>query len=174
MKLYKIKEGKHSASPSTFLKLRYKPSIFKGLVEFIDATYDLKDIDQKDWNKLTGLSFHLFTNHKNSVMIGWRYNLDTKRIELNSYNHIDGKTIYTKTLDSLNPETETLEYEFTIDYSTKTVKLMMYIRSTDHVRIAGQETINFTRLGCITREINVYFGGNEKAPKNIYIKKQTK
>lgn len=173
MKLYKIKEGKHSASPSTFLNFRYKPSVFKGLVKFTDASYDLGDKDQKDWNKLTGLSFHLFTNHKNSVMIGWRYNLKTKRIEINSYNHINGKTIYTKPLDSLNPETEKLEFEFMIDYSTDTVKLMMYIREIDQVRIAGQETINFTKLKCITREINVYFGGNEKASKDIYIKKQT-
>lgn len=60
--------------------------------------------EQKDWNKLFGMSFGFFPlvkqfqMHENSARFGWRYNPDTDRIEVAPYLYTDGKREYAETL----------------------------------------------------------------------------
>lgn len=84
-----IPMGWHSARPYWFdwrrrdrLTLEFK---------FTDSCrYEQAPPDNTDWEKLAGLSYNLFTNHQNSVMVSWRYNADEDKIQLGVYTHLDG------------------------------------------------------------------------------------
>lgn len=60
-----------------------------------NCNYDYKDADQqKDWLKLGGVAFSMFPweKHKNTAMVGFRYNPQTDRIEMLDYWHVSGVT----------------------------------------------------------------------------------
>jgi len=149
-------EGEHKSRPyrlnmGNIEKLSY-------LWEFDEsAIYMLPGGDQYDWNKLTGLSWNAFTNHKNSAMVGWRYIGDAE-IQLNAYFHIDGEVWYTEELTAI-PIGE-------IFYTS-------IIRNGDGsvtVDANGHQTDVFFGECCDdddSREIHSWFGGNQTAPHLI-------
>ena len=139
---YKIKKGNHAAKPS-IIRLRHKPAKAAYTVRFINGAYLIPGEDQEDWNKLWGLSFNLLTNHKDSVMIGWRYNHGTRKTEFNAYCHIDGKTIYSPPIFEA-PVGENVYTSIYVDYGAR-----MYT-----VNVGGQiRNIRFNhqrkRSGCV-------------------------
>ena len=95
MKAISIKKGNHFVNfGDRIFNLRNKPQkVAWNYVFQENCDYDLKDNDQKDWNKLTGLYFNLFNTRAETVMVGWRYNTKTDLIELNAYYHIKRKVI---------------------------------------------------------------------------------
>ena len=46
--------------------------------------------DQYDWNKLVGLKWDFLRPRQNTLLVGWRWNLETQQIELAPYLHEDG------------------------------------------------------------------------------------
>lgn len=48
------------------------------------------DPDQRDWNKLAGLTFHPFKRDQNAVLIGWRSNPQVGMLEVTAYSNING------------------------------------------------------------------------------------
>lgn len=88
----KIPQGKHAARP---LWWSYTKRQRLELQHVFDqsAGYVQPEPHHLDWEKLTGLSFHLFSNHKNSVMVSWRYSVDCDCIEAGIYAHIDGERV---------------------------------------------------------------------------------
>lgn len=65
--------------------------VFRWRVKFDrNCLYSFGMPDQRDWNKGGGVSFNLFTNHKDSAMWGWRAN-DGGGIDLTAYCHVDGE-----------------------------------------------------------------------------------
>lgn len=126
------------------------------------AIYDLAGDDQYDWNKLTGLSFHLWDNHKNSAMVGWRWTSGGD-VELNAYFHIGGERVFTEIIAYI-PIGE--EFRTAIR------------RNGDGwvtVSIAGREVRKFMGECCNndkSREIYPWFGGNNPAPQLICIERK--
>ncbi len=178
--LFHISEGQHAAEPKQ-LKVRWRPKRFHFDVTFHDGRYHLRengktDVDQYDWNKLCGLSFHLFTNHHDSFMIGWRYNLDTKRIELNRYQHRNGEVVFDKQpFGTIHPQGGRVRGEARINYDRKQVRVSVFWHQPKNPSAEGHTGLEyrFDTMPKITREINLWFGGNEPAPKTMFFLKET-
>lgn len=169
MQEYYVKEGAHSARP-LILRYRKRPTRFVIQAQFTDATYLHGNQDQGDWNKLGGLSWHLFNNHINSIMLGWRWNPEISKFEINVYSHIDGDTVYTKPLFSVSAK-DYLTGTAYIDYKAKSVSWFLFVNG---VQMGEPVIIKFPKkLKRWTREINLWFGGNRKAPRTIKLKKST-
>ena len=84
-------------------------------------------IDNKDFNKCTGIKFNLFKSKKNSVMLGWRYNSSKDVIEVLPYWHRDKS----KEFDELVIRDVDIEEEIQIAYTfdIKTGKCVVAISS---------------------------------------------
>ena len=85
--IYTSKQGKHFFT-SKMRRLGIFDlftNVVRVVVSFNDTCrYDLKSIDQLDWNKLIGITTS-WNRHKQSFRIGWRYNLQSKVIEIAPY-----------------------------------------------------------------------------------------
>ena len=148
------RQGRHRAHP-----YRLKIGFFDKLdfsVTFDEAAkYEHGDHDQMDWNKLCGISFHLFTSHKNSAMVGWRYEPITGVFQLNAYYHVDGQVQYTNTLQRVEP-CETVKGSISVFSDRVAVE----IGFATHLQ-------KFDRLRKLRRRIWPWFGGNKPAPKDV-------
>lgn len=128
-----------------------------------NCDYDLKGVDQLDWCKLVGVFYNPFNIHGDTAMVGWRYNLETRRIELNAYYHIDGKRTYTDPLMEvglletftclLRISTGRHEYEWTLQ------------RASDNFKVVHVQPFRHDRK--LSIETNFYFGGNQPAPQEV-------
>jgi len=167
-----IKKGKHSSGLDDFpfkFFFNAKEKIYMWEVQFTEKSkYDLKDLNQKDWNKLLGVSFSIFPKC-NSLMVGWRYNIGTDKFELSPYTH-DSLTGYTKyigkgfeTKNLLSVPTET---KITIKYNALK-NTLDFIHNDNTVRYY---IIN-VKPRWFGREVSTYFGGNKTAPNNIELLK---
>lgn len=162
---YTISEGQHFCFPRIF-KSRNRPERVAWRVRFAaNCDYDLKDNDQKDWNKLCGLFYNLFNTRDNTVMVGWRWNKDRARMELCAYYHVDGSRDFTKPLLDVALE-EDLQVEIQIDYTKKEYTVVL-LRSSDGQRV--ENTMAFTHNRGTCWEINTYFGGNRVAPQDVTV-----
>ena len=162
-KTFKVKKNRHYSRPRRF-KIYRKPRTLKTTVIFNrDCDYDLVDQDQKDWNKLTGLTYS-FNPLSETVMIGWRYNRDTELIELGGYYHVEKGRHFTEPLLSVRLGS-IVETYIEVDYSKKTYTVRL--KSEDN---EVSHTYSFTHNRTWARRINLWFGGNEKAPQTISIK----
>lgn len=156
------KQGRHRSKPYRLKIGRISRRSFR---YFFDeaAKYNLQDNDQWDWNKLFGISFHLFTSHKNSAMIGWRYNIADDQFEFNAYAHIDGERYYTEALF-------VLPGSGSIDLDIEVVDRTVYFRfsSIDQIS-AGQIEYQFDypKLNRLRRAIEAWFGGNRTPNRKI-------
>ncbi len=128
------------------------------------AKYDLKGEDQFDWNKLFGISFHIFTSHRNSVMIGWRYNIDRDHFEFNSYCHIDGSVRRSSTLF-------VLETSGAIDLKIRIEGESVFLTFSNPDRPSHgilTHRVDFPgKLNRRRRNIEAWFGGNKKPGKKV-------
>lgn len=164
---YTISQGQHFCFPRIF-KSRNKPERVSWLIRFDqNCNYDLKDNDQKDWNKLCGLFFNLFNPRENTVMIGWRWNLKTEKMELCAYYHVDGSREFTKSLLEVSLE-ETFTVEILVDYNAKEYAVILQ-RSSDGRRVEDRKAFRHDNETCW--EVNTYFGGNRTAPQDVTILK---
>ena len=130
------------------------------------ADWEQSGSDQWDWSKLWGVSFHWFTNHKNSAMVGIRYNPRTERVELVPYYHVDGSSgIYPPAPLAKVKLDETFYTQITIDYHSKTYKLSIQTQT----QIFHSIPQPFSHQRKWTRGINFWFGGNRTAPKTVQV-----
>lgn len=179
-----IKEGKHRSKP---YDLTWNDNVNVAYRwQFTESCqYDLEDNDQCDWNKLTGFSFNFKTNHKNSLLIGWRWDL-AGYWWVSPYYHLDGhvkwadascsgQEIEDLTVDpnlvplAIYPGQE-FETHFTIRSDLKVCIVTIIVPetgSTTYFELALPEDDSFGN----TREIYPWFGGNETAPHEMTIKR---
>ena len=81
-----------------------------------NSAYDLKDVDQFDWNKFTGITFTPLEPDYNAAMVGWRYNLSTQEFEIGPYYNLDKARLSPNANEVISvPAGET--FEFDVDYS---------------------------------------------------------
>ena len=82
-----IYKGTHFAIPNSF---GYFIQQTVGTGTFIsNSAYDLKDIDQNDWNKFTGIAFTPLEPDRDAAMVGWRYNLTTLEFEIAPFYNVN-------------------------------------------------------------------------------------
>ena len=157
-RLITIYKGTHFAIPNSFGFFIKQVS---GTGTFTPNTvYDLKDEDQYDWNKFTGIAFTPLQPDRNSVMVGWRYNLNTKEFEIAPFYNVDKKRILPNELTEVIsvPADETFTYfvdytGVTISYGGKTVFKPYPEGLTPNVWTAAR--------------VSGWFGGNEVAPRTV-------
>lgn len=164
-RLITIYKGTHFAIPNSF---GYFIKQVTGTGTFTsDTVYDLEDEDQYDWNKFTGIAFTPLEPDRNSVMVGWRYNLTTREFEIAPFYNVDKKRILPDEQTEVIsvPAGETFDYfvdyqGVTISYGGKTVYKPYPQGLTPNVWTASR--------------VSGWFGGNEVAPRTVsyYLKLQ--
>jgi hypothetical protein len=144
--------------------------------------YELGNDDQCDWNKLGGWSMHFRTNHKNSVMVGVRHDRSGK-ILLSPYYHADNQTYWVSAACS------DLDWIDVPVWGSDVIAVD--VGQSFEVHWTINDAINYTALTIVTaegvlfwerywpdfdktREINPYFGGNQKAPQDWVIERTLK
>ena len=125
-----------------------------------DSAYDLKDADQYDWNKFTGIVYSPLQHDRNSVMVGWRYNLATQEFEIAPFYNVNKERVLPneKTEVISVPAGETFQYN--VDYSGVTISY-------------GDKTVfkpyppGLTPNLWTASRVSGWFGGNEAAPRTL-------
>jgi hypothetical protein len=160
---YTIKKGNHYASGINFGTFSGK-KISRTAAFDSSCKYDLGDADQLDINKLYGFSEGL--HQTNSARFGWRYNLNTDKIQLLAYVYNNGDVINEWEADTLLGEVAC----FTNVYTEIEVTESYYVfRATINGKIIVKSitrTVNGYPSGYL---LYPYFGGNKVAPHDILI-----
>ena len=188
-----IKHNKHLPTiPKWPITLRSKIAY---RISFLNG-YDLKTADQLDWCKLFGIGFNLFPRikhhsflsnkknvviwkrfffnqfviikgrHINSVMFGFRFNVELDEYEICKFIHKD----YEFQAD------ETKIYKVKLDIGAD--YYLTYIKHTGIVKLEIKRNekllwYNFDLFKSnkkVFQFIDLYFGGDKKAPNDIHIK----
>jgi hypothetical protein len=157
-RLITIYKGTHFAIPNSF---GYFIKKVGGTGTFTaDTVYDLKDEDQKDWNKFTGIAFTPLEPDRNSVMVGWRYNLVSQEFEIAPFYNVDKKRILP------NEQTEVISvpagetFDYFVDYSG--VRLSYGGKTVYKPYPEGLKPNVWTAA-----RVSGWFGGNEVAPRTV-------
>lgn len=129
---------------------------FSKTVVFTDSCkYDLKSLDQYDWNKLFGISTERI--HKDSWRFAWR-NLNNNSVEVCTYCYDNGKR-WTSSIATLSlgmPHTFTIERD-------KDGYMLFKVNNKYLAEVHDEKKRKFF-WGC-----GLYFGGNKRAPHNIVV-----
>jgi hypothetical protein len=170
-----IPKGKHHGNGRKF-GIGGNVRSFKGY--FTDSCrYDLGDIDQYDINKLYGMgavNINLFKHTKTKpwylfykdtcIRIGWRYDIINDRIELFSYMYVDSHRKW-KYLCSVK-----IGQIFGSEVKIFHGSMVARITDEDGVTVAlHREKLLKPKRSWFFITLEAYFGGNRKAPNNIFI-----
>ncbi len=130
-----------------------------------NSAYDLKDVDQYDWNKFTGIAFTPLEPDRNSAMVGWRYNLITQEFEIAPFYNVDKVRILPNE-NPLSPGYEVISvpagetFEFDVDYSGITLHY-------DGKMVCKPYPPGLVANVWTAARVSGWFGGNEVAPRTI-------
>lgn len=165
--IYTIRKGQHYSDLTLDrLWLGYSVDLLVFGSKFIENPYyDLKNENNRDINKLYGISFG---NHlKNSIRIGWNINYDNGNVNYYSYVHEDSK-IYTKLLFDCPFD---LYVRFGINTFFENFSITWSTYSKDSLPTHGQSLVVFKSINKPkwSYKLFPYFGGNEVAPYDIKI-----
>lgn len=124
-----------------------------------NSIYDLNNVDQYDWNKLTGITFTPLRPDTDAIMVAWRYNLNSQMFEIGPY--------YNKDLARIMPTDDQIisvplgeEFDFAVDYNGIT---LTYGDQTVYKPLPEGLVPNFWS----SERISSWFGGTSVAPKTI-------
>ena len=157
-RLITIYKGTHFAIPNSFGFFIRQVS---GTGTFTANTvYDLKDSDQYDWNKFTGIAFTPLEPDRNSVMVGWRYNLNTKEFEIAPFYNVEKKRILPNELTEVISVPADQTFDYFVDYSGVTIS---YGGRTVYKPYPEGLTPNVWKAA----RVSGWFGGNEVAPRTV-------
>lgn len=162
---FKIPYGKHWARPFRFW-FWFKKRRFRWQVKFTwSCEYELPEADQLDTNKLCGIGF-LPSHHKNSARFGWRF--DPNRpwaIELMAYCYSNG----VRSIDSLGFLEMGSEYNLELAHVDGSYFFSYRLPGSTKPGSSGSKVIPAGTKNKFKYHLGVYFGGNQKAPHDIYI-----
>lgn len=140
--------------------------------------YDLGE-DRADWNKLGGWYFNNYQPHGESVMIGFRTDVERGVIEYTFYYHNISNTDKYKAVGSVPGYVDesnilTIEWDDNQNASTytkTTIKILdskrIEMRLEDYEGNAIQDTVSFPKVRSNFTRGNLYHGGNRKAQDKI-------
>lgn len=150
---------------STHLALPIKIRVANGDFEweysfsFTDCEYELKNGDQLDWNKLTGVTGRYTDRMKDSQMIGWRYNIESKVFELNFYGHVNRERFMGPVIASISSSRDVFNVK--IKRVSGAVSLTLIHNDIEY------ESVPVTYIYRKMFLIDGWFGGNQCAPRTI-------
>ena len=158
-----IYKGTHFAIPNNF-GFFVKQTVGTGTFT-TNSAYDLKDVDQYDWNKFTGIAFTPLEPDRNSAMVGWRYNLTTQEFEIAPFYNVDKVRILPNE-NPLSPDYEVISvpagetFQFSVDYTGITLS---YGGTTVFKPYPPGLVANVWTAA----RVSGWFGGNEVAPRTL-------
>jgi hypothetical protein len=156
-RLVTIYKGTHFAIPNPW---RLWVRSVSGDATFIaDSTYDLKDEDQYDWNKLAGITFTPWRPERDASMVVWRYNLQSQMFEVGPFFDVNFAYVFPDEAEVISiPAGQTFSYA--VDYNGI---LIGYGDRTVYKPLPGNLTPNFLTSARVTG----WFGGSEVAPRTV-------
>ena len=120
--------------------------------------------DQYDWNKLVGLKWDFLRPRNNTLLVGWRWNLETRQLELAPYLHADGDREMHKPMYFVVPGER---FGVRIDWSAKTSATFTFTK-------AGEKPVvreyTFSVPDGDPWQILHWFGGTQAAPHDIALR----
>ena len=155
-----IAEGSHYAQER-------KVGVFRGesleISAYFDqsAQYDLGDDDQFDVNKLYGVSDCGTLHMKNSARMGWRWNLQTRKLEILAFTHVNGVFDFKLIGEAKLNQSYRYQIQLSSDKSS-------YLFSFNQYQISMPRGCQDTVISGY--KLYPYFGGNKAAPHDIRIK----
>lgn len=156
---YKILKNTHFSLPPVF---RTGKNFTWSYEISIEDIYNLGTIDQYDWNKLIGIKQEYFKPKENSVMVGWRYNVETNKNEVCFYSHTNGNREFTEPVFSID-----LKDKFIVTFVVEGNYVGCYIT---YGNLTASKVFKY-EANKRWYLISSWFGGNCKAPNTIYINK---
>lgn len=124
-----------------------------------NSIYDLHNVDQYDWNKLTGITFTPLRPDTDAIMVAWRYNLTTQMFEIGPYYNSDLARIMPTESEIISvPLGE--KFDFALDYHGIT---LTYGDQTVYKPLPEGLVPRFWS----SERISSWFGGTSVAPKTI-------
>ena len=165
-----VKEGQHHFKPYDWTWKNYTMIAIRW---FFDESmeYDLGNNDQKDRNKLWGMSFSKFTNHNNSLMCDWNWSPEGQFWTVAPYYHKNNDTFHWPNepdIDTIRlTRGEVFETHFNVESFGESGVATLTI-------VADHKTISFSKDFDIiidkVRFIHPYFGGNQEAPQDMWMR----
>jgi hypothetical protein len=165
-------KGLHFSLPPIIRPIKFKQRSTITWVVKVDeqATYNLNSPDQLDWNKLLGVKKKYFNSHYMSAMLAHRWNPNTNRHEFAPYIH-DPTFGITKFINE--------DYWFDTPIKAEFEVRLLFIYNTIYFSVdvegVSVAACSFSEdIEGLWWEINLWFGGNKKAPSKYSIKKYVK
>ncbi|WP_167100792.1 hypothetical protein [Mycobacterium sp. DL592] len=124
-----------------------------------NTVYDLHNVDQYDWNKLTGISFNILRPDQNALMVAWRYNVNAKQFEIAPYYNVDLARIL-PTQSEIIPVPIGQTFTFSVDYNGITVS---YANSSVFKPIPAD--LHPNQLTAF--RVQTWFGGTSLPPRSL-------
>ena len=153
-----VLKGLHFAIPARFglfIKQVYGTGTFTA-----DSSYDLKDVDQYDWNKFSGIAFTPLQPDKNSAMVGWRYNLKSGEYEIAPFFNVNQERILPDEQTEVISVPTDKTFQYRVDYTGVTVS---YGDRTVFKPYPPELKPNVWTAA----RVSGWFGGNEAAPRTL-------
>jgi len=124
-----------------------------------DSAYDLKDADQYDWNKLSGITFTPWRPDRNSSMVVWRYNLQNGTYEIGPFFNVDFAFVF-PTEDQIITVPADQTFSYSVDYNGITV-------SYGGITVYKPTPVDLKPNFWTSARVTGWFGGNEVAPRTV-------
>jgi hypothetical protein len=156
-RLITIYKGTHFVIPNRWALWVTKDS--GGATFTADSAYDLKGVDQLDWNKLAGITFTPWRPDRNSSMVVWRYNLQNGTYEVGPFFNVDFRYVF-PTADEIITVPVDQSFTYLVDYDGISVT---YGDRTVSKSTPADLKPNFWTSARVTG----WFGGSEVAPRTI-------
>lgn len=179
-KIYTHPKGWHRSDPTAVQFGKY-PEIFQIQVMFDSSCrYTFYNSDgtiqenQYDYNKAGGWSFEEIGARENSCMMGWRYGIESRKIELTFYHHSQGVAVHHTDPVNAVHFNQVATYTMIPNYSSGNI-----YETIEAGEVVAENSFTMPDIigkkRKIGREINCWFGGQENAPhRMIILKKRTK
>lgn len=163
-KLQTIYKGTHFVIPSTTAIWITSDS---GDATFTaDSAYDLKDADQHDWNKLSGLTFTPLEPNHNAAMVVWRLNnVADPYFEVGPFFNDDYAYVF-PTAEQIIRVPAGATFSYYVDYTGITIT---YGDTAVYKPYPSDLIPNFWT----SARVIGWFGGNEVAPSTVSYYKHT-
>jgi len=124
-----------------------------------DSIYDLKNVDQFDWNKLAGIGFSIPAD-VNSIQVVWRWNVADQTFEIAPFFNVD-KARISPMKSEIIPVPVGAKFEFEVDYDGISVS---YGDTTVY-----KPTPADLKTSWLSFRTTPWFGGTSRAPRTLSI-----
>jgi hypothetical protein len=159
----RIHKGNHRAT-GWLWRLRLwigKKTIRKQVIFDFSCKYELPGNDQYDTNKLFGIGY-LWSHHKDSARVGWRWDIDLNRFIISAYCYINGDRQIHELGEVLANKPYVIEIAITDS-------MYIFKITKENSATVGGAIIDHYHRKKFSFPLGLYFGGNKPAPHDMKI-----